>query len=113
MISEKNLTRTIQLMCGKKGWQCHDVNVGGGELVRGGYFRSGLPKGFPDLLILTNDGRTIFIEAKVGNNQPSNDQINFIKVLRKNGHFADIVWNVNDFKALIDNDFTKFNCTRL
>lgn len=113
MISEKNLTRTIQLMCGERGWQCHDVNVGGGELLRGGYFRSGLPKGFPDLLILTNDGRTLFIEAKVGSNKPSKDQNNFIRVLRDNGHFADVVWTVNEFKTLINNDFTVFNYTRL
>lgn len=105
---EKVLTKNIQLLCGQNGWQCHDVNVGGGMLARGGYFKSGLPPGFPDLLILTDDGRTIFIEAKVDRNKPSDVQNIYIKLLRRNGHFADVVWSIEEFQRLIDNNFTKY-----
>lgn len=109
MTKEKILTKNIQLICGAElGWQCHDVNVGGGLMANGSYFKSGIPSGFPDLLIITNDGRVIFIEAKVGNNKPSEEQKNFIVWLRNNGHFADVVYNVQQFRDLIKNDFKKY-----
>ena len=97
MTKEKALSKRIQLLCGQHDIIALDVNVGGGELVRGGYFTSGLPKGWPDLMLLTNDGRTIYVEVKVHPNRPSEDQKRTLKLLTQRKHPAFIAWSVEDF----------------
>jgi len=50
----------IRIECGKKGWVALRTNVGKFP-IDGGWFDTGLPKGFPDLLVLTNTGEAIFV----------------------------------------------------
>lgn len=107
---EKRLTKEIQLICGSElGWMCFDVNVGKFQMKNGRWFDVGLPAGYPDLMILTNDGRVLFIEAKVNSNKPSAKQIHFINLLREKGFFADVIWSVEQFRELIKNGFTAYN----
>jgi len=94
---EKNLTNEIRLICGQNNILAFDVNTGGGELVRGGYFRSGLPRGFPDLLIFYGKGKVAFLEAKIKPNRPSKEQLDFIKYMKNRGYLAGVVWSVDDF----------------
>ena len=62
----------------------------------------------PIYLFFTNDGRTIFLEAKIKPNVLSKDQINFIKVMRSRGFYADAVFSINDLETMISNDFNGF-----
>lgn len=105
---EKKLSNQIMLLCGQNNIVSFDVNVGKVPTVFGTYFDSGLPNGFPDLLLLHTDGRVIFIEVKVKPNKPSQDQIDFIKFLRSRNFFADVVFSIDDMKKLIMTDFTEF-----
>lgn len=94
---EKNLSNRIRLHAGQNNILAFDVNTGGGELARGGYFRSGLPKGFPDLILLTNDGRIIFIEVKTSTGRLAKHQADFIEMLSNRGFHAYVVWSFEDY----------------
>ena len=96
MTPEKLLSKQIQAVCGDNDIICFDVNVGGGQLIKGTYFRTGLPRGFPDLLLF-NNGKTAFIETKIKPRKPTTDQINFINTMKKRGFIAGVVYDINDF----------------
>ena len=110
MTKEKYLTKQIQLLCGQNNIVCFDVNVGKFELKNGRYFDVGLPAGFPDLLLLTPDGRTIFIETKTETGILSPTQKQFLNFLRDNNHSAHVIYSLTDFKILLENDFKIDKC---
>lgn len=95
---EKNLTNEIRAICGKHNIIAFDVNVGNVQLATGGYFKTGLPRGFSDLLIFYGDGKTAFLEAKIKPNKPTKDQLNFIKEMKKRGYLAGVVYSVDQFR---------------
>jgi hypothetical protein len=97
MIPEKILSKQIQAVCGENNIICFDVNVGGGQLITGSYFRTGLPRGFSDLLLFTSNGKTAFIETKIKPRKPTQEQINFINTMKKRGFIAGVVYDINDF----------------
>ena len=97
MTPEKILSKQIQAVCGENNIICFDVNVGGGQLITGSYFRSGLPRGFSDLLLFTSNGKTAFIETKIKPRKPTQEQINFINTMKKRGFIAGVVYDINDF----------------
>lgn len=105
---EKKLSKEIMLLCGQNDIVVFDVNVGKVKLFNGRYFDSGLPKGFPDLFLLTKNGRAVFIEVKVKPNKPQPAQVEFIQFLRSLGYFADVVFSISDMKYLINTGFTTF-----
>ena len=97
MTPEKILSKQIQAVCGENNIICFDVNVGGGQLITGSYFRTGLPRGFSDLLLFTSNGKTAFIETKIKSRKPTQEQINFINTMKKRGFIAGVVYDINDF----------------
>lgn len=97
MTPEKILSKQIQAVCGENNIICFDVNVGGGQLITGSYFRTGLPRGFSDLLLFTSNGKTAFIETKIKPRKPAQEQINFINTMKKRGFIAGVVYDINDF----------------
>jgi len=97
MTPEKLLSKQIQAVCGENNIICFDVNVGGGQLITGSYFRTGLPRGFSDLLLFTSNGKTAFIETKIKPRKPTQEQINFINTMKKRGFIAGVVYDINDF----------------
>ena len=105
MTKEKYLTKKIQLICEQNNIVCFDVNVGKFELKTGGYFDVGLPKGFPDLLLLTPDGRVIFIEAKTETGRLASHQKDFLNFLRAKNLPAFVIYGIDDFLFLLKNDF--------
>ena len=105
MTKEKILTKKVQLIAGQNGITCFDVNVGKFQLKNGGFVNVGLPAGFPDLLLLTPDGRVIFIEAKIKPNKPQPAQIKFLNFLRANNHSAHVIYSVDDFLNLLNTGF--------
>ena len=97
MTPEKILSKQIQAVCGENNIICFDVNVGSGQLITGSYFRTGLPRGFSDLLHFTSNGKTAFIETKIKPRKPTQEQINFINTMKKRGFIAGVVYDINDF----------------
>lgn len=69
------------------------------EKIWGGGFQSA---GIPDIIGCYR-GYFIAIEAKVGNNQPSEIQKIKIKNIIKSGGFAKVVWTLDEVKQLLDN----------
>ena len=78
------------------------------SLDNGRYFNTGLPKGFSDLLLFTNDGRVFFFEVKVKPNKLSKEQVEFIQIMRKRNFFADALFSIDDLKHHIKTDFFRF-----
>lgn len=97
MTPEKILTKHIQAICGENNIICFDVNVGRVALLTGGYFNTGLPVGFSDLLIFYGDGKVAFLEAKIKPNKPSKAQLDFIRLMRSRGYIAGVVYSVEQF----------------
>lgn len=97
MTPESRLKNQIKLYCGERNWLCYHVNVATVQLMTGQYFRTGLPKGFPDLLILTDDGRCIFCETKIKPRKPTTEQLHFINNLQQRGFKAFVAYDLNEF----------------
>lgn len=101
---EKNLSNRIRLHAGKHNILAFDVNTGGGLLANGGYMRTGLPKGFPDLMLLTNTGKIAFVEVKTKTGRLATHQRDFIDMLTKRGFIATVVWSFEDYLTLYKNE---------
>ena len=96
---EQKLDKKIMIYCGEQGWLCFHANVGSVMTADGRIFRTGLPKGFPDLLILTQDGETIFCETKIHPRKPTQEQLNFIDILQKYHYNAFVCYSLDEFIA--------------
>ena len=85
----------------KLGYTTFRTNVGKVKMHDGRWFDTGLPKGFSDLMVLKN-GKTYFIELKVGKNKASKNQLNFINQMTKNGFKAGIAYNMEDILKILE-----------
>ena len=103
MTPEQALDKKIMLWCGEQNWLCFHINVGGGMLANGGYFHTGVPKGWPDLIIITDDGRVIFCETKIHPRSPTPEQINFINILTARGFKAFVAYSLEEFIREVGN----------
>lgn len=97
MTPEQLLTKQIMLWCGEHNWLCFHTNVGSVLTADNRIFNTGLPVGFPDLLIITDDSRTLFIETKIHPRKPTADQIKCQENLRKRGFISDTVYSLEEF----------------
>lgn len=100
---EQRLTKQIMIYCGERNWLCFHANVGKVKLADGRYFETGLPKGFPDLIILTDKGQAIFCETKIHPRKPTLDQIKFINILRERGFLAFVAYSLEEFIENVKN----------
>ena len=97
MTPEQALDRSIMLWCGQRNWLCFHINVGGGKMANGTFFQTGVPKGWPDLTIITDDGRVIFCETKIHPRKPTQEQLNFIKTLTDRHIKAFVAYTLEEF----------------
>ena len=100
-MTEHNFQNKVRLELSKRGFITFRTNVGRVKTADDRWFDTGLPKGFSDLVCLKN-GKTYFIELKVGKNKPSKEQINFIKQMNKNGFNAGVAWNMEDVYKIVE-----------
>lgn len=98
--TEKNIQQEIRLELSKYGI-IFRINVGKVKMADGRWFDTGLPKGFPDLMFLSNNGKTAFIECKNATYKPSKEQVNFIETVKKMGFNAGIARSVEDAMNII------------
>ena len=99
-MTEKQFQDKVRLKLSRLGYMPFRVNVGKVKMHDGRYFNTGLPKGFSDLMVL-KEGRTYFIELKVGKNKPSKEQLNFIEQMKKNGFSAGVAYTMKDVYEII------------
>lgn len=102
MTPEQALDHSIMLWCGKHNWLCFHINVGKFKLPNGTYFQTGVPVGWPDLTIITDDGRVIFCETKIKPRKPTQEQLNFIENLNSRGIKAFVAYTLEEFVEEIE-----------
>lgn len=93
----------IKLYASSKGWIVIRNNVGTFKLADGAFLNTGLPKGWPDLTILSQNGQTTFIETKIKPNKPSKEQINIINLLNSYNFPAFVIYSLEDFIQKMSN----------
>lgn len=99
---EQHLDKQIMLWCGQHNWLCFHCNVGKVLLADGRYFSTGLPNGFPDLLIITDFGVSFYCETKIKPRKPSNEQKEFINNLIDRNHVAFVAYTFDEFISAVN-----------
>ena len=100
MTPEHKIMNEIRLWCGQHDILCFRCNVGKVKTADGKWFDTGLPEGFPDLLIL-NKGKAIFCEVKTLKGKQREAQINFMNIIRNKGFDYIVARSVNDIINLM------------
>ena len=105
---EQVLDKEIMLYCGSRNAICFHTNVGkikffDSKVGKERWFDTGLPKGWPDLLILTDNGKTFFCETKIHPRKPTIEQLNIIRNLTERGHLAFVCYSLDEFKEKTKN----------
>lgn len=101
MTPEHNIQNQIRLWCGQHDILCFRCNVGRVKTAYGTYFDTGLPEGFPDLIILPGNNKIIFCEVKTLKGKQREAQINFQKEIEKRGYLYIIARSINDIINVI------------
>ena len=97
MTPETRLKNSILLTCGERRWIAFHMNVGTYQLITGQFISTGIPKGFPDLMVLTDKGQVVFIETKIHPRKPTKEQIQWLDDLTSRGFLAFVCYNMDDF----------------
>lgn len=97
MTPEKRLMNEIRLYCATKGWIVFRTNVGRVMTIDGTYFDTGLPKGFPDMFVLTDNGKAIFVETKIHPRKPTKQQREMIELLKLKKFIAFVCYSLEEF----------------
>ena len=106
MTQEHALMNQIKLWCGEHNFLCFHANVGKVRKSDGTWFDTGLPKGFPDLIVFTTNGRIAFVETKIKPRHPSIDQIKFINELKSRKFLATVCYSLDEFIAFANQSLT-------
>lgn len=80
---EHDIQNEIRLWCGEHDLLAFRVNTGSGYTPDGRRFSTGVPSGFPDVIVLTNNGKIIFVECKARYGRVRPDQELLHRELRK------------------------------
>lgn len=99
---EQRLDNEIKLWAGMNDFIVFHTNVGKIKFYdekQGMYrwFDTGLPPGWPDLMILSNDGKVSFCETKVRPRKPTPQQLKTIALLNSRGFKAFVAYSLEEF----------------
>lgn len=94
---EHKLMNEIRLYCGQHGWAVIRANVGKFLLADGRFFDTGLPKGWPDLMVLIPGGTMVFVETKIKPRKPTNEQKLRLKWLNDMNFKAFVCYELKTF----------------
>lgn len=98
-MNESDLLRTCKNYLDIKQIFYIRINSGGFKTEHG-FYRMACP-GVSDLIII-KDGRVMFVELKVGNNQLSGSQVIFKKRLEKNGGLYFVIRSLEELILLLE-----------
>jgi len=102
MTPESKLKAQVELYLSELGYIPLRLNVFQAFTRDGIPIRTGLPKGTSDLLAISPSGQAVFIETKVHPRKPTKEQLNFIRVMQKQGCKAGVVYNIEELKELLN-----------
>ena len=85
---EHDVQNEIRIWCGEQDLLNFRANVIKGYSPDGRWISSGLPEGFPDLIVLTNNGRTIYVECKTLKGRAREKQKQLHAELRRRNHIV-------------------------
>lgn len=94
---ETRLKNEILLDCGNRNWVGFHINVGSVQMPDGTWFTTGVPKGWPDLLILTDTGLTIYIETKIKPRKPTKNQRDMLNMLWKKHQKVALIYSFDEW----------------
>lgn len=104
-LREHDIQNEIRLRLSEMGYAVFRTNVGTFSTSDGRYIKSGLPKGFSDL-IAVRGGRIYFIEVKTPTGRVRPEQETFLAVMRdRYGCAAGIVRSVSDAEELVTHGY--------
>lgn len=83
---EHDIQNKIRIWCGEHGLLAFRANVIKGYTTYGEWMSSGLPEGFPDVMVLTQNGRTIYVECKTKVGRLRESQKRLHKIMREMHH---------------------------
>lgn len=83
---EHDVQNKIRIWCGEQNWLSFRINVGKGYTPDGRYFSTGVPEGFPDLIVCDDKGHTIYVETKTVVGRLRKKQKQLHAELRRRGH---------------------------
>lgn len=100
---EQDLDKEIMLYCGEMNAACFHTNVIEGEWMnmktkKISWLKSGLPKGWPDLMIVPHNKPVFYCETKIHPRKPTAEQIKRINWLLNKGHLAFVAYSLEEFK---------------
>lgn len=101
MTPEHALSNQIRLWCGKHNWMAFHINVAKIRMTDGSYFNTGVPVGWPDLTIITDNGRVLFIETKIHPRKPTPEQLKMLDNLTKRGFISAVIYEFAEFISLV------------
>lgn len=96
-MTELNLQRACMLEASKHQALCYHFQATSYQLPNGQYVTSGVPVGWPDLIIIKSDGTVHFAELKIKPNKPTKEQLHYLSIL-PNAH---LIYDLKSFKAAI------------
>ena len=100
-MTEHDIQNNIRIKLSELGYCVFRVNVGRFKTEDGRWFDTGLPKGFSDLMAV-KDGKVYFLEVKTPTGKASNEQLNFLAVMRdRYGCVTAIVRSVDDAVRIV------------
>ena len=94
--NEIDFMNEVRLELSKRGNVVFRGNVGKVLTIDGKYFSTGLPTGFSDLFGVTPEGKAFFIETKIKPNTPLQEQVLFLKRMRKQGALCGVAYTMQD-----------------
>ena len=105
MTPEHRLMDEVRVECGKRGWAVSRMNVGTFlDPHDGKPINTGVPVGFPDLMVLRRDGKACFIETKVHPRRPTEEQLRVQSLLRASGYRSGTAYTVEEAMKIIEGE---------
>ena len=115
MGAEMDILKDIQIKASELGWRAFRVNVGSGwigdsmrckdgsVLIKNARrFQTGLPNGFPDLLIIGPQGQTVYAEIKTPNGKMRIEQLRFHQFLKRMNQRVCVLRSVDDLIKIVE-----------
>ncbi|USQ67934.1 VRR-NUC domain-containing protein [Companilactobacillus allii] len=107
--SEHAIQNEIQVAISKDHCRIFRANVGTVSLPNGGYFKTGLPPGYPDLHgYKQSNGKMFYIEVKNATGRPREDQIKFHKKLMADHIIHGIARSPEDALKIINDELVGY-----
>ena len=99
---EHRLMDEIRLEAGRRGWLAFRMNVGTFYAPDGSHVSTGLPEGFPDLMVVMDGGKVGYIETKVHPRRPTEAQLRVQAALRAHGCPAGTAYTLDEALAILE-----------